>query len=390
MEQVVRFIRAEEGSFFLFGPRGTGKTTWLKEHFPRAFYLDLLDDGIYRRYLSKPESMKEAVDLALSQGKKTLIIDEVQKVPALLSMVHQQMEKHRDLRFILTGSSARKLKREGVDLLAGRAVFRQAFPFMAAEIAGRFHLETQIQIGLLPVVLDSEQPHRVLDSYISLYLKEEVQQEGLVRNIEGFSRFLETVSFSHASLVNVSEIAREADVSRKTVEGYIQVSHDLLLSREIPVFSRRAKRLLAKHNKFYFFDCGVFTTLRPKGPLDRREEIEGAALEGLVLQHLSAWLHYGNRDGRIYFWRTKSGVEVDFVLYGVDLFVALEVKNSDRIRSKDLTGLKNFRTDFPEARCYLLYRGTEERIINEIGCLPVESFLLKLQPEKPLPLPDPG
>ena len=386
MEKVKRFIPDERGSFFLFGPRGTGKTTWLNEHFPDAFYLDLLDDRMYRRYLTRPESLKEAVDLTLSRRKNTLIVDEIQKVPALLSLVHQQMERHKELRFILTGSSARKLKREGVDLLAGRALFKQAFPFMAAEIPGRFHLEKQLETGLLPVVLDSQTPNRVLNSYISLYLKEEVQQEGLVRNIEGFSRFLETVSFSHGTLVNVSEIAREADVSRKTVEGYIQVSHDLLLSREVPVFSRRAKRILVKHNKFYFFDCGVFHSLRPKGPLDRSEEIEGAALEGLVLQHLSAWLHYGNRDGKIYFWRTKSGSEVDFVLYGADLFAALEVKNSDRIRNKDLTGLKSFKTDYPEAKSFLLYRGEEERNIDGISCLPVESFLLNLLPEKPLPL----
>lgn len=382
MEKVKRFIPAESGSFFLFGPRGTGKTTWLDDHFSDALYIDLLDDQVYRKYLTRPESLKEAVDLTLSRKMNTIIIDEVQKTPALLSMVHQQMEKHKDLRFILTGSSARKLKREGVDLLAGRALFKQAFPFMAAEIPDRFHLATHLEMGMLPVVLDSEQPDRVLSSYISLYLKEEVMQEGLVRNIEGFSRFLETISFSHGSLINVSEIAREADVSRKTVEGYLQVSHDLLLSREIPVFSRRAKRILVKHNKFYFFDCGVFTSLRPKGPLDRSEEIEGAALEGLVLQHLSAWLHYGNRDGKIYFWRTKSGSEVDFILYGSDLFAALEVKNSDRIRIKDLTGLKAFKADYPEATPLLLYRGSEERMIDGIRCLPVESFLVNLHPER--------
>jgi len=384
MERVKRFIPTEKGSFFLFGPRGTGKTTWLHDYFPDALFIDLLDYQVYRRYLTRPESLKEAVELALSRKMNVIIIDEVQKAPALLSMVHQQMEKHKNLRFILTGSSSRKLKREGVDLLAGRALFKQAFPFMAAEISKRFQLATNLERGMLPVVLDSEHPDRVLSSYISLYLKEEVMQEGLVRNIEGFSRFLETISFSHGSLINVSEIAREADVSRKTVEGYIQVSHDLLLSREIPVFSRRAKRILVKHNKFYFFDCGVFNSLRPKGPLDRHEEIEGAALEGLVLQHLSAWLHYGNRDGSIYFWRTKSGSEVDFILYGADLFVALEVKNSGRIRTKDLTGLKTFKTDYPESTPLFLYRGEEERIIDGIHCLPVESFLVNLHPERSL------
>ena len=326
----------------------------------------------------------ETIDLALTKKIETIIIDEVQKVPAILSLVHQQMEKHKELRFVLTGSSARKLKRTGVDLLGGRALLKQCYPFMASEIPGQFSLKKNLFFGMLPVVLSAEEPRRVLESYISLYLKEEVMQEGLVRNIEAFSRFLETISFSHGSLINVSEIAREADVNRKTVEGYIQVSHDLLLSRELPVFSRRAKRILIKHTKFYFFDCGVFTSLRPKGPLDKSEEIEGASLEGMVLQHLSAWIHYGNRNVKLYFWRTKAGTEVDFVLYGEDLFIALEVKNTERLRKKDLNGLRSFKEDYPEASLVLLYGGGEERMVEGVACLPVESFLLKLHPEKPM------
>lgn len=381
MNKIKRFLKPEGGSFFLFGPRGTGKTTWLKETFPKAIYIDLLDDREYRKFIARPESLLETVDLALVKKTETIIIDEVQKVPAMLSLVHQQMEKHKELRFVLTGSSARKLKRTGVDLLGGRALLKQCYPFMAAEISDQFKLKEHLSLGLLPVVLSAEMPRRVLESYISLYLKEEVMQEGLVRNIEDFSRFLETISFSHGSLINISEIARESDVSRKTVEGYIQVSHDLLLSRELPVFTRRAKRILIKHTKFYFFDCGVFTALRPRGPLDRKEEIEWAALEGMVLQHLSAWIHYGNREAKLYFWRTKSGTEVDFILYGEDLFIALEVKNSDKIRKKNLNGLKAFKTDYPEASLVFLYRGREERMIDGIVCLPVESFLKKLRPE---------
>jgi predicted AAA+ superfamily ATPase len=341
-----RFIPVEASSFFLFGPRGTGKTTWLSENFPDSLYIDLLDDVVYRGFLTHPERLVEYIDAA--GHTQTVIIDEIQRVPAMLSVVHQQMELHKDLRFILTGSSARKLKRAGVDLLGGRALLKKCFPFMAG--------------------------------YITLYLKEEVQQEGLVRSIDNFSRFMESISFSHGHVLNISDVAREAEVSRKTVEGYIQILHDLLLSYELPVFTKRAKRTLIKHTKFYFFDAGVYMTLRPQGPLDKPEEIAGAALEGLFLQHLQAWVHYGNRDAKIFFWRTKSGTEVDFVLYGRDDFAAFEIKNTTRIRNKDLNGLKSFGTDYPEARLIFLYRGSEKRKVDGIRCLPVAEFLSRLIP----------
>ncbi len=386
MRPVKRFIPVEASSFFLFGPRGTGKTTWLAENFPDSLYIDLLDDVIYRGFLTHPERLVEYIEAA---GRtQTVIIDEIQRVPALLSLVHQQMELHKDLRFILTGSSARKLKRAGVDLLGGRALLKKCFPFMAAELGDRFDLEAALAHGLIPLVETAEYASRTLAAYIALYLKEEVQQEGLVRNIDNFSRFMESISFSHGQVLNISEVAREAEVSRKTVEGYIQILHDLLLSYELPVFTKRAKRTLIKHNKFYFFDVGVYVTLRPKGPLDKPEEITGAALEGLFLQHLHAWVHYGNRDAKIFFWRTKSGTEVDFVLYGRDEFTAFEIKNTTRIRKKDLNGLKSFGTDYPEAQLLFLYRGSERRKIDGILCLPVADFLSCLVPGYSLILPN--
>jgi predicted AAA+ superfamily ATPase len=229
-------------------------------------------------------------------------------------------------------------------------------------------------------VWDSPEPDRVLQSYAALYLREEVQLEGLVRNIGNFSRFLEAISFSHASLLNISDVARECQVERKVVDGYVDVLVDLLLGYRVPVFTKRAQRALIKHPKFYLFDAGVFRALRPKGPLDRSAEIEGHTLEGLVAQHLRAWVDYSGREHALYFWRTRSGNEVDFVIYGEDGLFAIEVKNGARIHPKDLRSLKSFQHDYPESKAYLLYRGKERLLKNDILCLPCEEFLSGLRP----------
>ncbi|MEA1928225.1 MAG: DUF4143 domain-containing protein, partial [Candidatus Auribacterota bacterium] len=286
---------------------------------------------------------------------------------------------------VLTGSSSRKLKRSGVDLLAGRVLLRNLHPFMAAEVSDIFSLEDSLNIGLLPIVLDSKEPEEVLQAYISLYLQEEVRIEGLVRKLGGFSRFLEAISFSHASILNISNIARECAIGRKTVEGYINILEDLFLGFQIDVFTKRAKRSLISHPKFYLFDAGIYRALRPKGPLDRPEEILGHALEGLVAQHLRAWVEYTNRDYKLYFWRSRGGVEVDFIIYGPEGFYAVEVKNSRKLYSKDLSHLKNFKRDYPESKGYLLYRGKDKLMKEGILCLPCEDFLLQLCPGHSFP-----
>ena len=360
-------------SFFLFGPRGTGKTTWLNKNYPEALMVDLLLEQHYRRYTAKPERLLELIKG--NAENRTIIIDEVQRAPELLSLVHHQMENDKSLQFILTGSSSRKLKRTGVDLLAGRAILRRLYPFTAYELGANFTLEKSLKNGMLPLVLSSERPEETLSAYAALYLKEEVQMEGLVRNIGNFSRFMEVMSFSHGQVLNLSEIARECEVGRKAVEGYIQILEDLLIAYQIPVFAKRAKRKTVKHNKFYYFDAGVFRDLRPKGPLDRPEEIDGQALEGLVLQHLLAWIEYSRNRCDVYFWRTQSGREVDFIVYGESTLLAIEVKNTGKVRQKDLSGLGGFIEDYPEADALLLYRGTEQLQINGIQCIPVDVFL---------------
>lgn len=383
MEITGRFIEPPRQSFFLFGPRGTGKSTWLRQTLPDALVVDLLQPDVARELTARPERLRDLVRGA--PRRSTVVIDEVQRVPELLQVVHAILESNDRRRFVLTGSSARKLRRGGVNLLAGRAVVRTLHPFMAAEL-GRFDLEAALTRGLLPLVVAADQPDDVLRAYASLYLDEEVRLEGWARNAGAFARFLEAISFSHGAVLNAANVARECEVERKTVVAYIEVLEDLLLSLRLPPFTRRAKRNTITHPKFFLFDAGVFRSLRPRGPLDRPHEIEGAALEGLVAQHLRAWLAYRLNDAKLFFWRTRSGVEVDFVIHGAAGFWAIEVKNTARVRPEDLRGLEAFGTDYPQAGLVLLYRGTRRERRGRVWILPVGDFLRALTPANTLPV----
>jgi predicted AAA+ superfamily ATPase len=223
-----------------------------------------------------------------------------------------------------------------------------------------------------------------LGAYASLCLDQEVQAEGLTRNVGNFTRFLEAVSFSHGAQLNVSAVARECEVERKVVVGYVGILEDLLLAFRLPVFRNRATRATITHEKIYLFDAGVFRSLRPKGPLDRPEGIDGQALEGLVAQHLRAWAAYSRHDMEVFFWRTRAGTEVDFVVYGELGLQAFEVKNTGRVHSADLRALRAFRDDYPEAETALLYRGRERLRIDDVWCLPVEDFLRRTTPDQGL------
>ena len=377
---ISRFFHAPSQSFFLLGPRGTGKTTWLRQKYPDALWINLLEPDIFRFYSAQPERLRDSL-LAYPE-KKTIIIDEIQMLPNLLTLIHSIIEEKSSYQFILTGSSARKLRREGVDLLAGRALLRHMHPFIASELKAHFQLEKALTQGMLPLVWDSANPESVLKSYCALYLKEEVYAGGLVRNVGNFSRFLEIISFSHANILTTTNIARECNVSRNTADSYLQILKDLLLAFTIPVFTKRAQRALSTHPKFYLFDSGVFSSIRPKGPLDRPQEIQGAALEGLVAQHLRAWIDSQQENYELAFWRTRSGLEVDFVIYGAGGFWAIEVKNSMNISPKDLHGLEAFREEYPEAHVLLLYRGKQRIIQKGILCLPCEEYLKHIYPEK--------
>ena len=378
MEFVSRFFQVPDRSCFVFGPRGTGKSTWLRERIPDALVVDLLEPPAHRSLSARPERLREL--LAGSPRRETVVIDEIQRIPELLTVVHAVMEEPSSPRFILTGSSARKLRRGGVDLLGGRAVQRTLHPFMAAELPA-FDLGSAVRVGLVPLVVVASDPAEVLAGYASLYLDQEVRAEGLTRNIGAFTRFLEAISFSHGAQLNISAIARECEVERKVVAGYVGILEDLLLAFRLPVFRKRAKRATVTHDKLYLFDAGVFRSLRPRGPFDRPEEIDGQALEGLVAQHLRAWIAYSRFDVDLFFWRTRAGAEVDFVVYGETGLQAFEVKNAARVHSTDLRALRAFRDDYPEAETALLYRGRERLRIDGVWCLPVEDFLRRMMPE---------
>ncbi|MFZ1986817.1 MAG: AAA family ATPase [Desulfatitalea sp.] len=375
-----RIFQAPKQSYFLFGPRGTGKSTWVRQHYPEALYIDLLAPDAFRRYHATPEYLSQI--LSARHDAKTIIIDEIQKAPQLLDVVHQLIETYPDVQFILTGSSARKLKRGGVDLLAGRALSKALHPFMAVELGDHFSLETALTRGMVPLVLNAPLPAETLESYIGLYLKEEVQNEGLVRRIGDFGRFIEAASFSQGAQLNVSDVARDCQVQRKAAEAYFGILEDLLLAFQLPVFTRRARRQLQSHPKFFFFDAGVFRTIRPAGPLDAPAEIDGAALEGLVAQHLRSWCAYRQVPCDLYFWRTRAGLEVDFILYGKDTFCAIEVKNTAVIRSRMLNGLTAFKEEYPEAQTCFLYRGQDRVHVKDVLCMPVADFLMQLHPHR--------
>lgn len=377
---VSRFLSPPKESFFLLGPRGTGKSTWLAAAYPEAVRIDLLLPQEERIYLAAPERLREIVDTLPSGG--VLILDEIQRAPGLLPVLHSLIEEGRKVQFIMTGSSARKLRREVGNLLGGRALLRVMPPFFAGELKEAFHLEAALQVGLLPMVVEAIDPKEKILNYVGVYLREEVLAEGLVRQAGDFARFLEAASFSHGSLLNANEIAREAQVKRSTVDNYLQILEDLLLSFRLHPFTRRAKRAQVSHPKFYYFDAGVFRSLRPRGPLDKEAELEGPALEGLVAQHLRAWAQLQKEPHQLFFWRTRSQAEVDFVLYGPRGFWAIEVKRGQEVHPGDLKGLQAFKEDFPEAAALLLYLGKERRKVHGIDCIPAASFLSQLHPER--------
>lgn len=382
MTYIPRSISIPDDSFFLFGPRGTGKSTWVKHSFPKAFRIDLLNGEQERIYAARPERILDDVK-ALERGS-VVCIDEIQRVPALLPMIHAIIEEKKGIQFILTGSSARKLRRAVSDLLGGRALLRYMTPFLASELGDLFSLEKTLQIGLVPIIWEAADPLEKLKTYVALYLKEEVQAEGLVRQIGDFARFMEVASFSHGSLLSSAEISRDAQVKRQTVDNYLQILEDLLLAFRLSVFTRRGKRALISHSKFYYFDVGIFRHLRPKGILDLEAELEGPALEGLVAQHLRAWVQAQRETHQLSFWRTRTQLEVDFIVYGPQGFWAIEVQRGKILSPSDINGLKAFQEEYPEAKCCILYTGAKRTTYRNFLCIPVEEFLLSLKLAQPI------
>lgn len=351
-------------SAFLWGARKTGKTTYLRHRFPDSAFFDLLDSDLFLGFSKRPALFREQV-LALPSDQLHLpiVVDEIQKVPSLLDEVHLLSESH-GLGFVLCGSSARKVRRGQANLLGGRAWRYEMLPLTVPEIPD-FDLLTALQRGLIPSHYLSPDPDRSLRVYVSDYLKEEIREEGLTRNLPAFGRFLDAAGFSQGELVNLAGISRDAGVSAKTVREYFQILEDTLLGIMVQPYRRtRSRQIIGATPKFYFFDLGVANSLAGRTIVDLTGEAAGRAFEHFILMALVAWRAYREQDFTIRFWRTKTGLEVDFVLtsrQGARL--GIEVKNTDRVDRTDLRGLKALAEETSIDRLQVVCRERAPRLV---------------------------
>ena len=357
-------------SAFLWGARKTGKSTYLMEHFPHSIKYDLLKTDELARLLAAPHLLREEL-LALSpkELKSPVIIDEVQKAPALLNEVHWLIE-NKKIGFILCGSSARKLNRGAANLLGGRAWRFQFYPLVYPEIPD-FHLLRAFQQGLLPANYLSDQPKRMLRAYIGDYLIEEIQAEGLVRNLPGFARFMELVGYTNGQMLNFANMSRDVGIDAKTVKEYYQILIDTLIGYYVEPFHKKVKRdLIQSTPKFYLFDVGVANHLRNRNISVLKGEEAGASFEHYILMELIAYLGINEIDSPIHYWRSKSGLEVDFVLgHGK---IAIETKIASHIDISDIRGMVAFCEDYqPDLACVVCLV-PRKRIITTIGKTKIE------------------
>jgi uncharacterized protein len=363
-------------SAFLWGARKTGKSTWLRAHFPESIYYDFLQTDVMLEMSSHPSALRQqllAKDLALLKGP--IILDEVQKAPAVLDEVQWLIETQK-LNFVLCGSSARKLKRGQGNLLGGRAWRFEMYPLSWTEIPD-FALLPALNHGLLPA--HYLQPHyrRSLRAYVEDYLKEEVFAEGLTRNVGAFSRFFEAVGYSHGELVNYSNIARDSGVDSKTVKEYYQILVDTLLGSFVEPFKRRqGRQVITKASKFYLFDVGIAGILARREIPEPKGEAFGKAFEHFIHMELRAHRSYSELEYDIQFWRTKSGHEVDFILGGGD--VVIEAKGTGRVGARDLHGLSAFMEEFEPRHALVVCNEKSERLLDKIRIVPWQLFLERL------------
>ena len=371
--RVQKFNRLGKESCFLWGPRQSGKSTLLKKMFPNATYYDLLLSNEYARLNRNPSLLREEI-LASVDSRGPIIIDEVQKVPALLDEIHWLIVNH-EKQFILSGSSARKLKRSGANLLGGRAIRYELFPLTFHEIPD-FNLFTSLNHGMLPRHYLSSQPQDLIAAYIGDYLKEEIAQEALTRNIPSFSRFLEAAAFSNGEMVNFKNVASECGVSAVTVKEYFQILEDTLIGKLLFAYQKRPKRRVIQAPKFYYFDVGIANFLLKRGPIVQHSESFGKAFEHFIFQELRAHSHYSGLNYPITTWRTASQLEVDFILG--DHQVALEVKGVDQAQSRHLTGLRAFQEEYKTQHSIAVTLDPRPRLIGNSSILPWELFLKKL------------
>lgn len=367
----------ERQSAFLWGPRKTGKTSYLKKHFPDSLIYDFLKTDLFIEMSKNPALLRERI---LAKDKNVLmypvILDEVQKVPQILDEVHWLIE-NKGLRFILCGSSARKLKRGHANLLGGRAWRYEMFPLVTAELK-RIDLLHVLNHGMIPLhYLQGDGYKRSLKAYVQDYLKEEVFAEGLTRNIPAFSRFFDAFGYSHGELTNYSNIARDCGVDSKTVKEYYQILVDTLLAVRIDPFKKRQSRqVITKAAKYYLFDVGIAGYLTKRHLEEEKGEGFGKAFEHFLLLEIVAYRSYHERDFEVNFWRTKTGLEVDFVLGGGK--IAIEIKGANRVDKRDMTGLIAFMEGHSPKRSIIVCNEREKRLHGKIEILPWDNFIYEL------------
>ncbi len=377
-----RLLSVPEQSFFLFGMRGVGKSTWARLAFPGAHHFDLLDEGLFQSYLRDPRLFGR--ELLQLEPPQTVVLDEVQRLPALLNEVHRFIES-RGLRFVLLGSSSRKLKVAGTNLLAGRALRRVMYPFLPAELGADFNLNDVLQFGSLPVIWRSTNKADSLEAYVQLYLKEEIQAEALVRNLPGFARFLPIAALFHGQALNVAGLARDAGVARATVSGYLEILAETYLTWQLSAYDGKLRVKERKHPKLYWIDPGVVRAVRREFHVPTELE-RGALFEGWIALLLKAYGESGSGLGlrwdELYYW-ASGGAEVDFLIQRGNEFIAIEVKAKETLTSRDFKGLKAIAGLKGLQRRVVVFLGERPfRTEDGIEAMPVRYFLDELESKR--------
>lgn len=370
--RVISLAEIQEDSLFLWGARQTGKSTLLKALFPRARYYDMLNFKLYRDLSRNPSLLRE--QSALLPKGEIIIIDEVQKVPELLDEVHALIQD-RQLRFILCGSSARKLRRSGANLLGGRALSCILFPLVSAEI-DNFDFEKALNYGTIPPHYLAKNPTRKLQAYIDDYLQQEIVAESVLRNLTTFTRFLEVAAITNTEIVNYTNIASECGVSAKTAKEYFSILEETMFGFMLPAYTKTVKRRLIQSPKFYYFDVGIPNYLLNITPLKNGSTEYGHAFEHLMIQEIRSYLSYNHSRKKMTYWRTATGIEVDCVIG--DAEIAIEFKSSNLVRKSQLKGLKTFADEHPNVKCFVVSQETFPRLVDGIEIWPAKQFLSKL------------
>ena len=378
-----RFLKLpEKQSFFLFGPRQTGKSTLVNETFKSGCWaVNLLLNEPFARYSRYPELFrKEALNKIEKEEVKTIFVDEIQKLPILLNEIQFMMDRKQS-QFILTGSSARRLKKGGANLLGGRAVERFLFPFTYAEIEESFGLDEVLRFGSLPSVYGKSEEDKIdlLKAYTNIYLREEIQSEGIVRNLGGFSRFLDIAASQFGELVSFSSTGRECSISTRTVQSYYEILEDTLVGIRLEPWRKSLRKRLSGHPKFYLFDTGVTNAINRHLGSEPDSVLRGRLFEQFIVLETYRHLKYSRSEARIYYWRTNTGAEIDLIIekHG-ELSAAFEIKARKQVGGNDFSGFRSFRDDNPGVPCFLVSEVEEPYKEGMIEVLPWSNYLKRL------------